>query len=53
MKNLAFWTAAVLLIAGAGAVASSRSDEGRMPELNGAVEWINSAPLNSRNCAGR
>jgi len=53
MKNLALWMTVALLIGGAGAVASGTRDEGRMPELEGAVKWLNSAPLNSKQLRGK
>ena len=48
MKKLAFWITATVLISGVVAVASGIGDEGRMPELDGAVAWVNSAPLSSK-----
>ena len=53
MKNLVFVAAAALVITGAATVASSRTDEGRMPDLNGAVAWINSAPLSGKQLRGK
>ena len=53
MKNLALWMTVALLIGGAGAVASGTRDQGRIPELDGAVKWLNSAPLNSKQLRGK
>jgi thiol-disulfide isomerase/thioredoxin len=40
-------------IGGIAVVASGARDEGRMPDLGGAVTWLNSAPLNSNAPRGR
>ena len=48
MKTLAFWITATALIGGVAAVASGTGDEGRMPDLGGAMGWLNSAPLSSK-----
>src|SRR5215469_11283394 len=53
MKRLAFWIAAAAVIGGVVAVASGTSDEGRMPDLDGAVAWLNSAPLSSKALRGK
>jgi thiol-disulfide isomerase/thioredoxin len=53
MKNLAFGIAATALIAGVGAVASGLGVEGRMPDLDGAAAWLNSAPLNTKALRGK
>lgn len=53
MKNLAFWITATALIYGIVAVAAGTGDEGRMPDLNGAVAWLNSAPLSSKALRGK
>ncbi len=50
MKNLAFWIGAALIC---GVVAIASGDEGRMPELDGAVTWLNSAPLSSKSPRGK
>jgi thiol-disulfide isomerase/thioredoxin len=47
MKNLAF------LICGIVAMASATGDEGRMPDLDGAAAWLNSAPLTSKSLRGK
>src|ERR1700736_1383491 len=53
MKNLALWIGAAALIFGAVAIASGPGDEGRMPDLDGAVAWLNSTPLSSRSLRGK
>lgn len=53
MKNFAFWIIATALVGGLAVVASGTSDEGRMPELDGAAAWLNSAPLSSKALHGK
>jgi hypothetical protein len=53
MKNLEFWVGAAALISGVVAIASGPGDEGRMPDLNGAVAWFNSTPLSSKSLRGK
>jgi thiol-disulfide isomerase/thioredoxin len=53
MRNIAFWISATAVLSGAVAIASRTGDEGRMPELNGAVGWLNSAPLSSTALRGK
>jgi thiol-disulfide isomerase/thioredoxin len=53
MKNLVFWIGAVGLICGVVAIASGTRDEERMPDLDGAVAWLNSAPLSSKSLQGK
>ena len=53
MKNVLFGITATALIAGVVAAASRLGDEGRMPDLDGAVAWLNSAPLNSKALRGK
>src|SRR5262245_6739191 len=53
MKNLAFWISAAALIIGVAAIASATKDEGRMPDLDGAVAWLNSPPLTSKSLRGK
>ena len=53
MKNFASWITATALIGGFALVASGTSDEGRMPELDGAVAWLNSAPLSGKALRGK
>jgi hypothetical protein len=53
MKNLAFWISATALISGVVAIASGTGDEGRMPDLDGAVAWLNSTPLSSKSLRGK
>jgi len=53
MKKFAFWITATTLIGEIVAIASGSGDEGRMPDLDGRVAWLNSAPLNSKALRGR
>ena len=53
MKNRAFWIGAAALICGGVAIASETGDGGRMPDLDGAVAWLNSPPLRSESLRGK
>jgi len=53
MKSLAFWTGATALICGVVAIASGTTDGARMPDLGGAVGWLNSTPLSSTSLRGK
>ena len=53
MKNFALWLGAVTLVCGAVATAPAAGDEGRRPDLDGAVTWLNSAPLSSKSLRGK
>jgi len=53
MKNSVFWIRPVALICGLVAIASGMGDQGRMPDLDGAVGWLNSAPLSSKSLRGK
>jgi thiol-disulfide isomerase/thioredoxin len=56
MRNLwsfAFWMGAVAVAAAIVAIASDRHDEGPLPNINGAVAWLNSAPLSSKALRGK
>jgi thiol-disulfide isomerase/thioredoxin len=53
MKNLVLWFGAAALICGGIAIASGTGDEGRMPDLDGAVAWLNSAPLSGKALRGK
>jgi len=53
MKNLAAWIGAAMLICGIVAIAAGAGDEGPMPDLNGAVGWLNSTPLSSKSLRGK
>ncbi len=52
MKSLAFWMGAAVVICGM-TIASGTGDEGRMPELDGAVGWLNSVSLSSKSLRGK
>jgi len=53
MKSLVFWITATSLLGGVVAIAPGAGDEGRMPDLDGAVAWLNSAPLSSKALRGK
>src|SRR5262252_1217357 len=53
MKSLPYFIGAMALAGGVAVIASGTSDEGRMPDVDGAVAWLNSAPLNSRALRGK
>jgi len=53
MKNLVFLFGTAALICGVVAIASGTGDEGRMPDLDGAVAWLNSPPLSSKSLRGK
>lgn len=53
MKSFVSWAAAAAIAGGFAAVASGLRDEGPMPDLDGAVAWLNSAPLSSKALRGK
>jgi thiol-disulfide isomerase/thioredoxin len=53
MKNLAIWISATALIGGVAAIASGTGGEEQMPDLDGAVAWLNSPPLNGKSLRGK
>jgi thiol-disulfide isomerase/thioredoxin len=53
MKNLTYWIGAAGLICGVVAIASGAGDEGRMPDFDGAVAWLNAAPMSSKSLRGK
>jgi len=53
MKYPACWLGAGALICIVVALASGTADEGRMPELDGAVAWLNSPRLSSKSLRGK
>ena len=53
MKNLTLWIGVATLICWVVAIASGAGDEGRIPELEGAVAWLNSTPLSSKLLRGK
>ena len=53
MTKLPYWIRAMVLICGVAVIASGAGDEGGMPDLNGAVAWLNSAPLSSKSLRGK
>ena len=44
---------AVAMLCGVAMIASGAGDEGRMPNLDGAVSWLNSTPLSSKSLLGK
>src|SRR4029077_4861540 len=50
---LLYWIRATVLICGVAVITSGAGDEGGMPDLNGAVAWLNSAPLSSKSLRGK
>jgi thiol-disulfide isomerase/thioredoxin len=53
MKNLTHWIGGAALIFVVVAMASGIGDEGRLPDFDGAIGWLNSAPLNSKAVRGK
>ncbi len=53
MTNLRFLIGATALICAVAMLASGAGDEGRMPDFDGALGWINSAQLNSKSLRGK
>ena len=53
MKNFAIWIGAVALICAVVAFAFGTGDEGRIPELDGAVAWLNSPRLSTKSLRGK
>ena len=53
MANLPYLIGATAFFCGVAVVASGAADEGRMPEFDGAVEWLNSARLSTKTLRGK
>src|SRR5215470_11194955 len=53
MKNLTCWISGAVLIFVVGAIAAGIGDEGRLPDFDGAIGWLNSAPLRSKLLRGK
>ena len=53
MKNLALWVGVSALICAVVTIASVKPDEGRVPDMNGALGWLNSTPLSSTSLRGK
>jgi hypothetical protein len=53
MNSLTLGIGAAAVVCGAVAMASGNVDEGRMPDLDGAVNWLNSAPLSDKALRGK
>jgi thiol-disulfide isomerase/thioredoxin len=53
MTNLPYLIGATALIGGVVAITAGTGDEGPMPDLHGAVAWLNSAPLSNKSLRGK
>jgi thiol-disulfide isomerase/thioredoxin len=53
MTNLPYLIGATALTFGVAVIASGARDEGGMPNLNGAVAWLNSPPLSDKALRGK
>lgn len=53
MTNLRYLISATALICAVSAHALGAGDEGRMPDLDGAVGWLNSAGLSTKALRGK
>ena len=53
MTKLPYWIGAAVLLCGAAVIASGAGDEGPMPDLDGAVAWLNSPPLSNKALRGK
>jgi thiol-disulfide isomerase/thioredoxin len=53
MTKLFYWIGATVFVCGIATAGSGAGDEGRMPDMNGAVVWLNSAPLSSKSLSGK
>ena len=53
MTKLPYWIGAAALLCGAALFAAGARDEGGMPNLNGAVAWLNSPPLSNKALRGK
>ena len=53
MTNLPYLIGATAVICGVAVIASGAGDEGGMPDLNGAVAWLNSPPLSDKALRGK
>jgi thiol-disulfide isomerase/thioredoxin len=53
MKIRSIGICAAILVCGVVAIARDPEDEGRMPDLDGAVAWLNSPPLSSESLRGK
>ena len=53
MTKLLYLIGATAIICGVALIASGAGDEGAMPDLSGAVAWLNSSPLSSKELRGK
>jgi hypothetical protein len=51
MKNLPYLIGVTALMCGVAVIASGTADEGGMPDLKGAVAWLNSPPIEQQGVA--
>ena len=51
MTKLHYLIGATALICGVAMIASGTGDEGGMPDLKGAVAWLNSPPIEQQGVA--
>jgi thiol-disulfide isomerase/thioredoxin len=53
MTKIPYWIGATVLICGVAVIASGAGDQGPMPDLNGAVAWLNSRSLSNKALRGK
>ena len=53
MTKLLYLIGATAIVCGVAIVASGAGDEAAMPDLTGAVAWLNSSPLSSKELRGK
>lgn len=53
MKHLSLWISAAVLLCGVVAIASGLEAEEQMPDMGGAIGWLNSAALNGKALRGK
>jgi thiol-disulfide isomerase/thioredoxin len=53
MTKFSYWIGAAILIFGVAVIASGAGDEGPMPDLDGAVAWLNSPPWSNMALRGK
>ena len=53
MTKLLYLIGATTIICGVAMVASGAGDEGAMPDLHGAIGWLNSSPLSGKELRGK
>lgn len=53
MKNVASWIGVAVILCAVVTIAPGTPNEGRMPDLDGAVGWLNSTPQHSKSLRGK